>query len=171
MLRRLVSGGKVIRLVQMPSRIALAVVSCVLLVVAGVTGLVLGGSAPAPVPVPLFTEPPPAATAPLPPVVGDIIAPAPLLPAAAKQAERPAVLAARTSAWTTIRPTAGSSAMSSGGGATSDKARGRGASASSGGESQAKRSKGDGSRVSRAKDNGKGKKPKSSHGNKGGRKG
>lgn len=169
-LHGLMSGGKVTRLVRMPSRLALAVVSCVLLVAAGVTGLALGGSAPAPVPVPLFTRPPPAATAPPPPVVGDVIAPAPL-PAGAKQAERPAVLAARTTAWTTTRPTPGSSALSSGGGSTSDTARDRaGPSASSGGKSQAKRSNGNGARVSRTKDNAKSKKPKSSHDNKGSRK-
>ena len=80
--------GKQVRTVRMPSRLGVAVTSCVVLVVAGVTALMLGRSAPAPVPIPLFTGAPPAAVVPAPPVVEDIIAPAPV-PATAQQAARP----------------------------------------------------------------------------------
>jgi hypothetical protein len=55
------ASGRQLRTVRMPSRLALVMASCVVLVVAGVTALVVGRSAPAPVPIPLFTEAPPAA--------------------------------------------------------------------------------------------------------------
>ena len=169
--------GRQVRTVRMPLRLALAVTSCVVLVVAGVTALMLGRSAPAPVPIPLFTGAPPAAVVPAPPVVDDVIAPAPV-PAIAQQAARPATVAhvvmppAGTTTRTTSRPTAGPRAVLSAGASASDKVRDRaGPSASSSSKSQVKQSHGGGSGTSQKKANAKGKKSKSSHGNKGGRKG
>jgi hypothetical protein len=168
--------GKQVRTVRMPSRLAVAVTSGVVLL-AGVTALILGRSAPTPIPIPLFTGAPPAAVVPAPPVVDDIIAPAPV-PATAQQAARPAAVAnavmppSGTTTRTTSRPTAEPRAVLTARASASDKVRdGAGPSASSSSKSQAKQSHGGGSGTSPKKANAKGKKSKSSHGNKGGRKG
>ncbi len=163
--------GRQVRIVRLPPRLGLAVASCGVLVVAGVTALMLGRSASAPIPIPLFTGAPPAAVVPPPPVVDDVVAPAPV-PAAAQPVAVVHVVTppSGTTARTTTRPTAGPRAVLSAG--ASEKVRDRaGSSASSSGKSQAKRSHGGGSDTSQKKGNAKGKKSKSAHGNKGGRKG
>lgn len=171
------ASGRQLRTVWMPSRLALVMASCVVLVAAGVTALVVGRSAPAPVPIPLFTEAPPAAVVSPPPVLDDLVPTGPV-PAVAQPAARPAAVAhvvtlpSSTKTRTTTQPTTGPRAVLSSRPSASDNVRDRAPpSASGSGKSQEKRAHGGGSSTSQKKGNAKGNKSKSSHGNKGGHKG
>jgi hypothetical protein len=171
------ASGRQLRTVRIPSRLGLVMASCVVLVAAGVTALVVGRSAPAPVPIPLFTEVPPAAVVSPPPVVDDLI-PTGAVPAVAQLAAPPAAVAhvvtlpSSTKTRTTTQPTTGPQAVLSSRPSASDNVRDRTRpSASNSGKSQAKRAHGGGSSTSQRKGNAKGNKSKSSHGNKDGHKG